>query len=237
MSEVAKQAIAEVSHINIDELIKPKSFTAELEESIRGHIHEELTSWLFFRKLAADCSSANICLHGFAMLFDRFAAQCLLDMHWLEKYLITRGGTSKPTPIHPPSNACFPSSPVEPVRPTRDALAVQKRLLEDLERLVVLATRSGDTSLAIAVENRFLRKQVRYVKDLGDLLQQVTRVSKQAGLGLYQLDMELRKFKGKISWAYSNDPDKHDRQVDDLVTRITEGMEVTEGAKHHGFGH
>lgn len=35
-------------------------------QSIRGHIHQELTSWLFFRKLAADCSRATIALHGFA---------------------------------------------------------------------------------------------------------------------------------------------------------------------------
>lgn len=44
--------------------LKPKAY---ILQSIRGHIHEELTSWMFYRKLAADCSRANIALHGFAM--------------------------------------------------------------------------------------------------------------------------------------------------------------------------
>lgn len=34
---------------------------------MRGHIHEELCAWMFYRKLAADCARSNICLHGFAM--------------------------------------------------------------------------------------------------------------------------------------------------------------------------
>lgn len=102
-------------------------------------------------------------------LWERYAAQCLIDFHWMEKYLVTRGGCSKPTPIEAPKIE-WPQSPVEPVRPCKEALFVQKRLHEDLERLVTLANKVGDSSLADAVESRFLRSQSKYVKDLGDML-------------------------------------------------------------------
>lgn len=84
-AEQAKKVIAEISDSNVDELVRTNTLSSDLEEvsltscllvleitnqimvqSIRGHIHQELTSWLFFRKLAADCSRATIALHGFA---------------------------------------------------------------------------------------------------------------------------------------------------------------------------
>ena len=88
--ERAKEIIADVSSQDLDQWVRTDSFTTEIEEvgilprniisekgceklqrltffqSVRGHIHQELTSWLFFRKMAADCSRSNISLHGFA---------------------------------------------------------------------------------------------------------------------------------------------------------------------------
>lgn len=135
--------------------------------------------------------------------------ECLTDVRWLEKYLVTRGGRSKPTAIEAPKFD-WPDSPVEPIAPCREALSVEKRILEDLERLCALAERCGESSLADALQGRFLRKQARQVKDLGDLLQQVARVSKEPGAGLYMLDRELRHSDGAIPWSSQNDPDLHD---------------------------
>ncbi|KAJ5283334.1 hypothetical protein N7505_001314 [Penicillium chrysogenum] len=50
-----------------------------------------------------------------------------------------------------------------------------------------------------------MRKEIRHVKNLADLLQQVVRVSKQPGLGLYLLDRELRHTDGIVSWDSAND--------------------------------
>lgn len=44
---------------------------------------------------------------------------------------------------------------------------MEMRLLEDLERLAALANRCGDSSLQDAIETRFLRKDVKHVRDLG----------------------------------------------------------------------
>ena len=47
---------------------------------------------------------------------------------------------------------------------------MEKRLLEDLERLCTLADKPGDSSVADAVQSKFLRKEAQHVKDLADLL-------------------------------------------------------------------
>lgn len=145
-------------------------------------------------------------------------------MHWLEKYLITRGGRSKPTSIEAPKIE-FPDSPVEPIQPCREAFSVEKRILEDLERLCQMAEKCGETSLVDALQSRFLRKEARHVKNLGDLLQQVARVSKQPGMGLYMLDAELRHSKGTVPWSFHNDPDRHDEAVEKIQSKIYEGLE------------
>lgn len=79
-----------------------------------------------------------------------------------------------------------------------------------------MAEKSGDKSLVVAVESRFMHKEVKHVKDLADLLQQVVRVSKQPGLGIYLLDAELRAHKGRVPWAFSDDMDQQDAEIGGL---------------------
>ncbi|KAJ5981927.1 hypothetical protein N7451_012027 [Penicillium sp. IBT 35674x] len=196
--------------MTLDQWVRTDSFTTEIEESVRGHIHQELISWFFFRKLAADCSRSNVSLHGFARLWERSAAECLADSKWLERYLVSRGGRSKPTAIEA-TQIEWPDSPIEPVGPCKEALFVEKRLLEDLERLCSLADKSGDSALADAIQSRFMCKETRHVKNLADLLQQVVQASKQPGLGLYLLDRELRHTDGVVPWGVVNNPSQqHD---------------------------
>ncbi|KAJ9488131.1 hypothetical protein VN97_g5159 [Penicillium thymicola] len=209
-TEGAKKIIAEVSNDDLDQLVRTGSFTVQVEESVRGHIHQELTSWLFFRKLAADCTRSNISLHGFARLWERSAAECLADFKWLEKYLVSRGGRSKPTAIEA-TKFEWPDNPIEPVGPCKEALLVEKNLLEDLQRLCSLADKAGDIALTDAIQSRFIRKETRHVKNLADLLRQVVRASKQPGVGLYHLDRELRESDGFIPWNRANDScEQHD---------------------------
>lgn len=123
---------------------------------------------------------------------------------------MSRGGRSKPTEIEATTFE-WPDDPIEPVGPCKEALFVEKSLLEDLERLCSLAGKSGDIALTDAIQSRFMRKQTRHVKSLADLLQQVVRASKQPGLGLYLLDRELRHTDGIIPWESVNDPSQqHD---------------------------
>jgi ferritin heavy chain len=156
-------------------------------------------------------------------LWERSAAECFADAHWLEKYLIQRGGRSNPTDITAP-NIGISDTPIEPVAPVREALRVEREILEDLERLLSLASKSGDHSLEDVIETRFLRKETRHVKDLGDLLQQVVRVSKQPGHGLYQLDKELRRHKGRIPWGDANDPDIVNLAIQEATTSLQQGL-------------
>lgn len=158
-------------------------------------------------------------------LWERSAAECLIDFQWLEKYLVSRGGRAKPTPIEP-SNVEWPDNPVEPVEPCKEALLVEKRLLGDLERLCTLADKSGDSSLADVIQRKFLRKEAKHVKDFADLLQQVVRVSKQPGLGIYLVDRELRLSNGSVPWATANDPDRQEYATEQVRRSIKEGLSL-----------
>lgn len=103
---------------------------------------------------------------------------------------------------------------------------MEKRLLEDLERLCSLAEKSGDTSLADAIQTKFLHKEAKHVKDLADFLQQVVRVSKQPGLGIYLLDQELRHYNGSVPWVNANDPDRQEHAVEEVRKNLKEGLSV-----------
>lgn len=113
----------------------------------------------------------------------------------------------------PAPQAFWPDNPVEPVQPVHEALQVEKRLLEDCLRLCAMAEKNKDNALKDMIETRFLFKETRQVKDMGDLLQQCVRVSKQPGHGLYHLDKEIRCAKGRTPWSEMNDPDHSDYQM------------------------
>jgi ferritin heavy chain len=157
-----------------------------------------------------------------ASLWKRSAVECFADAEWLDHYLIQRGGVCKPMDI--PAPKCFwPDDPVDPVQPVHEALQVEKALLEDLQRLCAMATKAGDFALESAVESRFLCKETRHVKDMGDLLQQCVRVSKQAGHGLYHLDKELRVTNGVTPWGCLNDPNATDKLIKCTMEDMAKG--------------
>ncbi|KAJ4076067.1 hypothetical protein NW760_015205, partial [Fusarium oxysporum] len=169
--------------------------------AIRQHIQTEYKAWFFFRKLGADCLRSNASLHGFAALWKRSAQEAFADAAWLESYL-------------------WPDDPVDPVQPVYAVLQTEKEILEDLHRLCAAAEKADDIALEDVIESRFLRKETRHVKDLGDLLQQCVRISKQAGHGLYHLDKELRANNGVVPWASFNDLDKSDELLRGVVTDL-----------------
>jgi ferritin heavy chain len=86
---------------------------------------------------------------------------------------------------------------------------VRTTIVFDFRKIMadVLLHCSGDSAVEDAIQAHFLRKETRHVKDMGDLLQQCVRVSKQAGHGLYHLDKELRENGGVVPWGEANDPD------------------------------
>lgn len=152
-------------------------------------------------------------------MFKRAAAECFADGMWLENYLVQRGGRSKPSDI-PKPNIDFPDSPVDIIYPVHEALFVEKRLLEDCLKLAKLADDHNDSALQDMIEDRFLKKETKHVKDLGDLLQQAVRVSKDIGHGVYQLDKELRQNDGNVPWGKVNHPDYSDALLASAVSDL-----------------
>lgn len=201
-----------MSSKDIDQLVRIGTFQESAEQALKDHISMELNAWYFYKKLAADAARSDIALHGFAMFFGRSANECYRDSRWCENYLVQRGGKSSPRDI-PAPKVEFPDEPIDPVTPIRECLMVEKGLLEHLHKLCSIASEAGDNALEDAIEDRFLKKETKHVKDLGDFLQQVLRVSKTPGHGLYHLDRELRVCGGRMPWGSANIPD----MVDELI--------------------
>lgn len=218
-TEAVQKALKEHSDANIDTYVQASCFNDQIAEAIRGHIHLEWKSWFFYRKLSADCARSNVALHGFSMLFKRAAFECYADGIFLENYLVQRGGRSGPSDI-PAPQISWPDDPVDPIQPVFEAFNVEKGLLEDLLRLCKTADEHDDYALEDMIETRFLKKSTKHVKDMGDLLQQCVRVSKQPGHGLYHLDKELRSTNGVTPWGQANNPENNDYLLEDAASDL-----------------
>ena len=97
-------------------------------------------------------------------------------------------------------------------------MQAEKALLEDCLKLCNIADGHQDSALEDLIEDRFLKKETKHVKDMGDLLQQCVRVSKDIGHGVYQLDKELRANKGVIPWTGANSPFNNDGLLAEAIS-------------------
>lgn len=60
---------------------------------------------------------------------------------------------------------------------------MEREILEDVQRLYGIADKSRDYALQETISHRFLNKETKHIKDLGDMIQQVARVAKVPGHG------------------------------------------------------
>lgn len=232
MAEQQRKLIAEMSNMRLDDRIKLSTFTPDVIECIRNHIAMEYRHWYQYKAYAHDASSTNVALHGFSMFFTRAAIECLHDGAYLEKYLVQRGANVTPAEIPPPRHR-WPDEPVDPLTPLVVMLDLEMEILNDCHQVCGVAEKNGDYSTAGMIGARFLTKESKHVKDVGDLLKQVTRVSKVPGHGLYTVDMELRKSMGRMPWSRANRPEVVDRFMgeyskDKLMDNVDGGMDLDE---------
>ncbi|KAJ3079549.1 hypothetical protein HK102_003714, partial [Quaeritorhiza haematococci] len=220
-AEQERKLIHDVSAQNIDEMIRLKSFSGDIEKAINDHINLEYRSWYSFKKLSADCARTNVALHGFAMFFGRCAAECYADAYFLEKYLVQRGGTLHPQNIPAPqTDACWPDHPVDPIQPLQCTLKLERSIMEDAQRLCAIADQHKDYALQDVIQSRFLEKETKHVKDMGDLLKEAVRVSKVPGHGLYHLDKELRSNNGVVPWGSANKASSADELLQSMAGEL-----------------
>lgn len=60
---------------------------------------------------------------------------------------------------------------------------MEREILEDTNRLCQVADKAHDYALQETVARRFLEKETKHVKNMGDMLQEVARVAKVPGHG------------------------------------------------------
>ncbi|KAJ3279700.1 hypothetical protein HK104_001231 [Borealophlyctis nickersoniae] len=212
--EEQRKVTYDYSQMSIHSLVRTKTFHPDLDKAINKHIALELFSWYSFEKLMAETSTSDVALHGFAKFFCRSANEALADALFLRKYLLQRGGMPEFNPI-PAPKVTWPQKPVEPHEPIHACLELEKDIYEDAIKLLDVAQQHHDYGTQNMIEDRILKKETRHIKDLGDLLKAVNRVSKVPGHGLYHIDKDLRECDGMMPWC--NEATKVQKEYKDLA--------------------
>lgn len=71
---------------------------------------------------------------------------------------------------------------------------MEREVLEDTNRLCHVAEKAHDYALQETVSRRFLEKETKHVKNMGDMLQEAARVGKVPGHGKPPLRYPLSLF-------------------------------------------
>ncbi|KAG9293460.1 hypothetical protein G9A89_009184 [Geosiphon pyriformis] len=174
---------------------KLRPYTEDCENAVNNHIQRELHAWYAFINMANACAKDSIALHGFKKYFKYAAVEAYADAAAFMKYQIQRGGTVKLPVLNPPEETW-----TNPSETWTHALELEKSIAEDLYNVVECADKCHDYALQSFVQDNFLQKETRHIKDTADIVRQVKRVQDE-GIGLYELDKEFRKYGGmpKIS--------------------------------------
>ncbi|CAG8480717.1 14843_t:CDS:2 [Acaulospora morrowiae] len=173
-------------------------FTEDLQKAINHHIYCEFqASFAYYEYtfLAYSCAKEENALHGFKQYFHRSAIECLADANAFMHYQCQRGGDVELREISAPKLFWG-----DPIGVFEKVLEMEKCISEDLYKLDEIADKCGDRAACSFIESGFLEKETRHVKTTADLLRQMKRVQGE-GVGLFNIDKELRKNEGKVPWS------------------------------------
>lgn len=182
-----------------------QNFSEASEAAINQQILVELTASYAYQSMSSWCARDTVSLPGFAAFLrecsedERKHAQKLID------YMAARGGRVQLKPIPSPEVSIY----IElffleiifdhldyiqmewktPMNILETALKYEKEVNQSLLNLHKIAEENEDPALEDFIESEFLEEQIKDIKELADMITQLSRCGD--GLGLYIFDRDL----------------------------------------------
>merc|ERR1712002_923328 len=164
-----------------------QNYHEECEALVNKQINMELYASYVYVALANYFARVDQSLPGFACFFKR--SSCVVHQHGvsLMEYQAKRGGKVVLQDISKPSRMDW-GTPLEAITAVPE---LEKTVTQTLQQIQTVAAQKNDFHLTEFVQQEFVVKKVNIIKEIGDIITNIKRVTD--GTGLFTLDQKLQK--------------------------------------------
>merc|ERR1711872_503098 len=164
-----------------------QNYDEECEALVNKQINMELYASYVYVALANYFARVDQALPGFACFFKR--SSCVVHHHGvsLMEYQAKRGGKVVLQDISKPSRMDW-GTPLEAITAV---LELEKTVTQTLQQIQTVAKEKYDFHLTDFIQQEFVAKKVNIIKEIGDIITSIKRVTD--GTGLLTLDQKLQK--------------------------------------------
>merc|ERR1712180_505159 len=162
-----------------------QNYDEECEALVNKQINMELYASYVYVALANYFARVDQALPGFACFFKR--SSCVMQQHGvsLMEYQAKRGGKVVLQNISKPSRMDW-GTPLEAI-----TAVLEKTVTETLQQIQTVAKEKYDFHLTDFIQQEFVVKKVNIIKEIGDIITNIKRVTD--GTGLFTVDQQLQK--------------------------------------------
>merc|ERR1712055_1598 len=164
-----------------------QNYDEECEALVNKQINMELYASYVYVALANYFARVDQSLPGFACFFKR--SYCVVQQHGvsLMENQAKRGGKVVLQNISKPSRMDW-GTPLEAITAV---LELEKTVTETLQQIQTVAKEKYDFHLTDFIQQEFVVKKVNIIKEIGDIITNIKRVTD--GTGLFAVDQQLQK--------------------------------------------
>jgi len=164
-----------------------QNYPEECEALVNKQINHQLQANYVYTSLVNYFSQVDQALPGFASLFKRISCVGHKQGVSLMEYQTKRGGKVVLQDISTPNRVDWGT----PLEAMVAVLELEKTVTEALQQIQTVASEKNDFHLTNFIQQEFVVKKVNTIKEIGDIITNIKRVTD--GTGLFTLDQELQK--------------------------------------------
>merc|ERR1711872_1132664 len=164
-----------------------QNYDEESEALVNKQINMELYASYVYVALANYFNGVDQALPGFACFFKRSSSVVHQHGVSLMEYQAKRGGKVVLQDISKPSRMNWGT----PLEAMMAVLELEKTVTQTLQQLQTVAKEKNDFHLTDFIQQEFVVKKVNIIKEIGDIITNIERVTD--GTGLFTLDQEIQE--------------------------------------------